>query len=74
MSSSMAEKLKRGDTVFSKNGPYEQEGQVLAVDPHHRSGFWVTFRWTDSKGRVRITRKRNCSVHINSQRTYGEGQ
>lgn len=62
-----ASQLLIGDKVFALNGRYEQEGRVVAIVPHHRAGFWITFQWVNSRGKSQVTRKRHHSVYVEQE-------
>lgn len=63
MTKSEASKLAVGDTVITRNGIYEQRGIVIAIEPHHRDGYWVTFQWLSNRG-IKRGKKRNQSVYL----------
>jgi len=59
-----AKKLKQGDPVITFNGPYRQDGQVLSVEPHHRAGYLIIYRWISPTGQTKDGRKRHTSVYL----------
>jgi hypothetical protein len=67
VSPSQAKNLRVGDNVVAFNGPYMQEGTITKIEPHHRSGFWITFQWERAKGGVATTRKTHNAVWLPSQ-------
>lgn len=58
-----ASTLRIGDKVIAVNGRYTQHARVTLIEPHQREGFWITFEWTNPKGKVCTGRKTHVSVY-----------
>lgn len=60
-----ADVLKKGDAVFTKNGPYIQRGKVTRVEKDHRNVRWIYYVWVNPKGEACSGVKRHNSVYLN---------
>ena len=58
-----ADQLKTGDKVVAFNGPYTQDGHVIAVKKDHRGVRWVSY-WWKTNGKRFSAMKRHNSVYL----------
>ena len=61
-----ADRLRRGDKVLAKNGPYTQDAVVISVRTDHRGVRWISYWWNSPKGKVLSYEKRHNSVYLPS--------
>jgi len=59
-----ADKLRKGDRVLAKNGPYTQDATVQSVRKDHRGIRWIRYQWTSPKGELLSYMKRHNSVYL----------
>jgi hypothetical protein len=57
-----ARQLQIGSPVRFDAHLFTLRGIVTKIEPHHRHGFWVTFRYTNARGKVAESTKKHTSI------------
>ena len=58
-----AKNCKIGTVIIAHNGPYTQVGTVTKIEPHERSGYWISYEWT-TNGKKNSATKRHISLSL----------